>query len=236
MPCPACRCTDSAEKELTEWRQDDAKAASIIACTLRANLHFTLWMCIANDSSKVKKHNQKKSNGMPVMEIEGKLTTHRQTIAEKFNTYYISVADITKSNQTKNTIDNSNKKDPLSHLYSAFQQSFTSIKLKNTTIGEIENIITELKHKNSCGYDKVTTKILKTVSPFIVSPLTHICNRMLSTGTFPDRLKYSEMKPIYKKGNKTQITGQFVYSLYFLRSLKKFYIRDYTITYLQTTY
>ena len=66
--------------------------------------------------------------------------------------------------------------------------------------------------------------------------LSHICNRMLSTGTFPDRLKYSEMKPIYKKGNKTQITGQFVYSLYFLRSLKKFYIRDYTITYLQTTY
>ena len=87
---------------------------------------------------------------MPVMEIEGKLTTHRQTIAEKFNTYYISVADnITNNNQTKNTIDNSNKKDPLSYLYSPFQQSFTSIKLKSTTTGEIEKIITELKHKNS---------------------------------------------------------------------------------------
>jgi len=71
----------------------------------------------------------------------------------------------------------------------------------------MSKIITELKHKNSCGYDKVTTRILKTVSPFIVSPLTHICNRMLSTGTFPDRLKYSEMKPIYKKGDKTQITN-----------------------------
>jgi hypothetical protein len=30
---------------------------------------------------------------------------------------------------------------------------------------------------------------------------------MLSTGTFPDRLKYSEIKPIYKKGDKTQITN-----------------------------
>jgi len=121
-----------------------------------------------------------------------------------------------------NTIDNSNIKDPLSYLYSAFQQSFTSIKLKNTTTGEIKKIITELKHKNSCGYDKVTTKILKTVSPFIVSPLTHICNRMLSTGTFPDRLKYSEIKPIYKKGTKPKLqnSGQFHYSLYFLRSLK----------------
>ena len=78
---------------------------------------------------------------MPVMETEGKLTIHRQTIAEKFNTYYFSVADnITKNSQTNNTIDNSNKKDPLSYLYSAFQQSFTSIKLKNTTTGEIEKL------------------------------------------------------------------------------------------------
>ena len=34
-----------------------------------------------------------------------------------------------------------------------------------------------------------------------------ICNRMLSTGTFPDRLKYSEIKPMYKKGDKTLITN-----------------------------
>ena len=96
---------------------------------------------------------------MPVMEIEGKLTTHRQTIAEKFNNYYnnyyISVADnIINKNQTKNAIDNSNKKDPLSYLYSSFQQSFTSIKLKNTTTGEIEKIITELKHKTHADMTK----------------------------------------------------------------------------------
>ena len=33
VPCPPCRCTDSAEKG-TEWWQNDAKTASIIACTL----------------------------------------------------------------------------------------------------------------------------------------------------------------------------------------------------------
>jgi len=30
---------------------------------------------------------------------------------------------------------------------------------------------------------------------------------MLSTGTFPDRLKFLEIKPIYKKGDKTLITN-----------------------------
>ena len=57
--------------------------------------------------------------------------------------------------------------------------SFTNIELKNTTTGEIEKIIKELKSKRSCGYDEITTKILKISSPFIVSPLTYICNRML---------------------------------------------------------
>ena len=110
-----------------------------------------------------------------MMDIEGKLTTHHQTIAEKFNIYYISVADnITNNNQAKNAIDDLHNKDLLNYLYSAFQQSFTNIKLKNTITGEIEKIITQLKHKNSCGYDEVMTKILKTVSPFIVSPITYI--------------------------------------------------------------
>jgi hypothetical protein len=57
----------------------------------------------------------------------------------------------------------------------------------------------ELKSKKSCGYDEITTKILKISSPFDVSPLTYICNRMLSSATFPDRLKFSEVKPIYEK-------------------------------------
>ena len=79
--------------------------------------------------------------------------------------------------------------------------------MKNTTTNEIEKIIKELKSKQSCGYDEIMTEILKISIPFILSPLTYICNRMLSTGIFPDRLKFSEIKPIYKKGDKKLITN-----------------------------
>ena len=138
--------------------------------TNSTNKPKTTWNIIKTITNK-----QKKSNNVLMMEIEGKLTTHHQTIVEKYNTYYISVADnITHNSQTKNTIDDLHKKDPPNYLYSAVQQSFTNIKLKNTTTGEIEKIITQPKHKNSCGYDEVTTTILNTGSPFTVSPLTRI--------------------------------------------------------------
>ena len=149
-------------------------------------------------------NNQNKLNKTIMMKLEGQLTTDSQTIAEELNTYFISAADnIINNNPPNNTIkDIKTKKDPLSYLHSAFLQSFTSIKFNNTTTGEINKIISELKNKNSCGYDEVTTKILKIASPFIVSPLTHICNSMLATGKYPDRLKYSEIKPMYKKETK----------------------------------
>ena len=55
------------------------------------------------------------------MEINGKITTHHQTIAEKFNNYYISIADdIINTNPVKNTTDDLNKNDPLNYLHIAF--------------------------------------------------------------------------------------------------------------------
>jgi hypothetical protein len=153
-------------------------------------------------------NNKKNPNDILMMENDGKITTHHQTIAEVFNNYYVSVADnITNNNPVNNTIGDLNKNNLLNYLYSAFQQFVTNIKLKNTTTGDIEKIIKELRSKRSCGFDEITTKILKISSPFILSHLTCIYNRMLSTGTIPYRLKYSEIKPIYKNGDKTLITN-----------------------------
>jgi hypothetical protein len=58
-----------------------------------------------------------------------------------------------------------------------------------------------------CSYDEVSTRILKTSAPYISSPLTYIFNKILSTGIFPDRLKFSEIKPLFKKGDKTEFSN-----------------------------
>jgi hypothetical protein len=81
------------------------------------------------------------------------------------------------------------------------------IKLKNTTTHEIDKIIRSLKTKDSHGYDGISTRILKLSASYIVSPLTYIANRILSSGNFPDRLKYSEVKPLFKSGKVSDIAN-----------------------------
>jgi hypothetical protein len=143
--------------------------------------------------------NKKNVNNISVMKVNDKLTSNHQIIADNFNKYFASITVNFNNNNYANNINfNSNKNSPLSYVYSAFKQVFINIKLKHTTTNEIEKIIKELKNENSYGCDEITAKILKISSPFIVSSLTYIRNRMLSTGIFRDRLKYSEIKPIYK--------------------------------------
>jgi hypothetical protein len=88
------------------------------------------------------------------------------------------------------------------YLPQSFKCTFPDIKFKLLSTREIKNIIKTLKTKNSYGYDGLSTKLLKISSPFIASPLTHICNKSLPSGIFPDHLKYSEIKPLLKKGDK----------------------------------
>jgi hypothetical protein len=73
----------------------------------------------------------------------------------------------------------------MSYLYQTFGQSFSKMKLRNTTTYEIEKIIKSLKSKNSYGYE-ISTRILKVSAPYVLSPLTYIFNKVLSTGAFSE--------------------------------------------------
>ena len=95
----------------------------------------------------------------------------------------------------------------MTYLRYNFKHCYSQINLNNTTIYEINKIINSLQNKTSHGYDETSDKILKATAPFILSPLTYIFNKKLLSGTFPDRLKYSEIQPLFKKGKKTEIAN-----------------------------
>jgi hypothetical protein len=93
------------------------------------------------------------------------------------------------------------------YLLQSFTTPFPNMNLKFVSAKEVEKIIKSLKTKNSSGYDGISTKLLKMSSGFISSPLTYICNKSLSSGIFPDRLKYSVVKPLFKKCDKSNISN-----------------------------
>ena len=76
-----------------------------------------------------------------------------------------------------------------------------------TTAKEITEIVKSLKSSHSCGYDEISTKVLKYSLPCIISPLVYICNLSLTNGIFPTLLKFSQINPLFKKGSKSEIAN-----------------------------
>lgn len=67
---------------------------------------------------------------------------------------------------------------------------------------EMLGYIRRLKNKKTVGYDEIPVDLLKTCASILVKPLTHIINRILQGGEYPQALKEALVKPIHKKGNK----------------------------------
>ena len=161
----------------------------------------TTWVIIKTETCK--NHTNK---GTQLINIDGKLITNQQSIAHSFYNYFLTVADKITSN-IKHDKNSLNCNNPTHCLHKNFKIPCSNMKLKYTIPNKIEKIIKSLKSKNSHGYDRITMKILKVSTPFIISPLTYICNKSLSSGIFPSRLKFSEIKPLPKKGDRTDITN-----------------------------
>jgi Notch-like protein len=99
-------------------------------------------------------------------------------------------------------VNNNDVDNHIQFINHAFDNPFPNMENKCSTIKETEQIINSLKTKNSFGYDGISTKMLKLSAPFLSSPINYICNRMLSQGVFPDRLKYATVIPLHKEGDR----------------------------------
>ena len=99
------------------------------------------------------------------------------------------------------------KGDAVSFLKDSFPRNFPNINTIQITEAEIKSIISSLKPKISSGYDEITSKILRSCASFISFPLSYTCNCSLHTGIFADHLKIEVIKPLHKKGDKSNISN-----------------------------
>jgi hypothetical protein len=137
---------------------------------------------------------------VPLLELDDKIITNQHKIANLFNNYFLSVADSINVNKNKDI--NSTTINPINYLFKYYNKPFAKINWRYASTYTINKITKSLKSKNTYAYNKISNRIIKLRSPYIISPLTNICNAALSSGVFPDRLKYAIVKSIYKKGSK----------------------------------
>ena len=121
-------------------------------------------------------------------------TDHRE-ISNQCNIFFANIGPIQSSsiNYTGDKKCDAYLKDP----------NKISFEHKYVNESTIMTIITNLPNKNSCGFDGLSTTILKYIKGIIIKPLTLIINQILATGVFPANLKIAQIIPIFKKDDRT---------------------------------
>ena len=116
-------------------------------------------------------------------------------IANGFNKYFVEIGP-----KLANSIAPLPNKSFTDYLKKPVTKNFTFM---NVTDKQIVEIIDSLKPKSSCGIDRISNKLIKTIKHEISKPLALIINQCFTTGVFPEKLKIARVLPIYKKNDNT---------------------------------
>lgn len=148
-----------------------------------------LWRII---NSKLNKR-KNKNNTVTIKSIRqnNQMLTDPSEISNTLNTYFCNIG-----------VELSNKIDtPTNQRMVLPPNNCNSIFLNPTNRDEVAAIIKNMKNKAG-GVDNINVKTLKTLSKYIIDPLTHIFNLCIEKSIWPQCLKEAEIVPIFKAGNK----------------------------------
>ena len=146
-----------------------------------------MWTIINNSLGK-----SKKTKMQIEIEDSGKILNPTEC-TEAFNNFFITAS--------KNAVANISKDLDQQFLASCLKPSTNSLFLSALTEEDVLELINKLKNSNSSGVDEISNTLLKIIGVYIVRPLTYIINLSLEQGTYPEKLKISNVIPLLKKGN-----------------------------------
>lgn len=152
---------------------------------------------ISNDSRKVwncvnELRNKNERETISEIVIEG-IPYSGTFLANKFNNYFLK-AGFCPSASTNSV-----------SCTSYINCSDSSIFMSPATAQEMYGLLNKLKNGGACGVDEIKAAPLKAVAHVISLPLSHICNLILSSGTFPNQLKIARVAVIFKGGDKNDL-------------------------------
>ena len=81
-----------------------------------------------------------------------------------------------------------------------FEQKVT---ISKTESDEVSKILKNFDESKAPGIDDLSGIFLKDSASLLATPITQLCNLSILSGRFPDACKIAKLKPLFKKGSKT---------------------------------
>lgn len=159
------------------------------------NTSKTTWKLLNNEMGK----NNRSDEGIYNLLVNGSAIAEPQKICESFNNYYIDVVD---TEVIPEILKHNPQLPKLSCSHSENNRKFHCVPISEK---ELTKIISSFENKFSTGYDGVPIVVIKHAMKHLTRPLVHIINSSFISGIFPDKLKTARVKPLFKKGEKSNI-------------------------------
>lgn len=125
------------------------------------------------------------------MTLNGSLLTTPQEIVDGFAKFFADSYTPCNSNRSSNPINCSER----------------SFRLTKVSEVEVLSALKSIKPKMTTGPDLIPAFLIKDCRFVFSNPLCFIFNLILSTQTFPSKWKLSRICPVFKKGNKNEISN-----------------------------
>ena len=207
-PLPCQMCEKKREEAVKEYKQLRNHCNNLVKAEAKRNngggitpesTTTEIW----KEVKIVLKPNRFSQNPLKIEE-NGIVTEDPLEVAEKFNAFFKDkIVKLSKA-ITKN--DNFDALDKLRAKMESLKESkgkLPRFTLKTVTTQEVMNIIKKLKKKTSCGFDNISSELIKLSGEAIIEPLTYIINSSIVSGKVPNVWKEAKVAPLLKKGVST---------------------------------
>ena len=101
---------------------------------------------------------------------------------------------------------------------------FENSKLDSTTEDFLFKLLNNVEVTKAAGTDQISGKSLKDGTRILAKPISELCNLSMTLGSFPDASKTAKVKPLFKKGLKTDPSNYRPISLLPLLYLKELFL------------
>ena len=88
-------------------------------------------------------------------------------------------------------------------FYKPFNLEENPFHFNKLSENNISDFLKELKTNKATGIENLSGRFLKDGSKVLATPIAQTCNLSIALSTVPDQCKIAKLKPLYKKGKKT---------------------------------